>query len=320
MYRRRYLWWPITLGVVMIVLLVALIVGWVLMPFIARQSNPGLYWAVLALGTTFLALALVGVVLYLLLSIKEIRLNHRQSNFIDSVTHELKSPIASLKLCLQTLNRRNMGEEQQAYFLGFMLKDLDRLDTLINHLLDAARLDNQPAPSEICEVELSSMLRTCAETACLRYRLPLDTIQLNLQPAVVRGRPADLEMIFRNLVDNAIKYAGTPPEVRIECQPAGDRDVVTLVIDNGPGIPPKLRRKIFRRFFRLGSELERSQAGTGLGLYIVGTLIRRLRGKIDVRSPEDGLGTIFEVHLPGRPADRLAAEREPASAVAAVKN
>lgn len=316
MYRHRYLWWPITLGVVMIVLLVALIVGWVLMPFIARQSNPGLYWAVLALGTTFLALALVGVVLYLLLSIKEIRLNHRQSNFIDSVTHELKSPIASLKLCLQTLNRRNMAEEQQANFLGFMLKDLERLDTLINHLLDAARLDNKPAPSEICEVELSSLLRTCAETACLRYRLPLDTIQLDLEAAVVRGRPADLEMIFRNLVDNAIKYAGAPPEVRIECQPAGKNTVVARVVDNGPGIPPKLRRKIFRRFFRLGNELERSRAGTGLGLYIVGTLIRRLRGKITVRPRGNAGGTVFEVELPGRAADRPAAAPEPVPVLA----
>ena len=126
MLTRRSLGWPITLGVVMIVLLVALTVGWILVVVVAanRTSSSGYWWAILAVGTTFLALVLVGVVLYLLLSIKEIRLNQRQSNFIDSVTHELKSPLASLKLYVQTLSRRNVTEEQQADFHRFMLDDL----------------------------------------------------------------------------------------------------------------------------------------------------------------------------------------------------
>ena len=120
MLTRRSLGWPITLGVVMIVLLVALTVGWVLVVVVAanRTSSSGYWWAILAVGTTFLVLVLVGVVLYLVLTIKEIRLNQRQSNFIDSVTHELKSPLASLKLYVQTLSRRNVTESQQADFLS----------------------------------------------------------------------------------------------------------------------------------------------------------------------------------------------------------
>ena len=118
MLRRSSLGWPITLAVVMIVLVVLLTVGWIVVTVIGalHTSSPGLYWAVLAVGTTFLVLVLVGTILYLLLTIKEIRLNQRQSNFVDAVTHELKSPIASLKLALQTLDRRKLSEQQQADF------------------------------------------------------------------------------------------------------------------------------------------------------------------------------------------------------------
>ena len=288
------------LGVIMIVLVVALIVGWVIVTVKATERSAA-FWAMLAVGTTLLGLVLVGVVLYLLISIKEIRLNRRQSNFIDSVTHELKSPIASLKLYLQTLSRRNVDEQRQADFYRFMLDDVDRLDNLINHLLDAARLDQNPVETDVSDVDLTAMLRGCAETVCARYRLPPTTIGLRLEPAIVRGRPIDLEMVFRNLIDNAVKYAGSTPEVEIELQARGMDTIVTRIIDNGQGIPPALRRKIFGRFVRLGSELERSQTGTGLGLFIVRNLVKRLKGRVVVRDRGDQAGTIFEVQLPGRP-------------------
>lgn len=290
--------WPITLAVVMIVLVVALIVGWVILTVEIKHS--GLFWTLLVLGTSFLGLVLVGVVLYLLISIKGIRLTQRQSNFIDSVSHELKSPIASLKLYLQTLARRSVTEEQQANFYRFMLDDLQRLDTLINHMLDAAQLDQQPPEAEVADVELCTVLRSCAETVCLRYHLPRETIRLQASEAVVRARPIDLEIIFRNLMDNAIKYGGTSPEVEIESQFVGGERVAIRIVDNGRGIPAKLRRKIFGRFVRLGRELERAQTGTGLGLFIVRTLVKRLHGNITVCDRPDGPGTIFEVQLPAR--------------------
>lgn len=294
MLARRSLGWPITLGAIMIALLLALIVGWVVL------TGSGGYWIVLAIGTVLLGLVLAGVVFYLVLSIKEIRLNQRQSNFIDSVTHELKSPIASLKLYVQTLDRRRVSDEQQADFHRFMLDDLERLDSLINHLLDAARLDRQPAPSEESDVPLDELLRNCAETACRRYRLPPETILLDVEPAVVRGRPLDVEIVFRNLVDNALKYGGQPPRVTIRSRAGGEGRVLTRIGDNGAGIPPALRRKIFGRFVRLGNELERSQPGTGLGLYIVRTLVGRMRGRVSLRSRLGQTGTTFEVELPGR--------------------
>lgn len=295
---RRSLGWPITLGVVMIVLLIALTVGWILLAVAAIRVDTGAFWAILTLGTTFLALVLVGVVLYLWLSIKEINLNRRQANFIDSVTHELKSPIASLKLYLQTMRRHPLGEEERVEFTDFMLEDVERLDALITHLLEAARLDQQPVEDESVDIDLSQLLRSCAEAACKRYRLPAETIQMNLETAVVRAVHVDLEIIFRNLVDNALKYSGDDPQVEIECLVDDDETAITRISDNGPGIPLSFRNKIFWRFYRIGSELERSKSGTGLGLYIVQTLVRRLRGKVIVSGRGSLPGTVFEVRLP----------------------
>ena len=141
---RRSLSTPILLAIAMIALLVVLTVGWVLLSgLLALQhaSFSALYWAMLSIGSTFSLLLVVGVVLYLVLSIKAINLTRRQSNFIDSVTHELKSPIASMKLYLQTLNRHQVGQQMQTDFYRFMLEDLERLDHLINQMLDAGRLD-----------------------------------------------------------------------------------------------------------------------------------------------------------------------------------
>ena len=283
----------------MIVLLVTLIIGWILL------GGGGLELRQLLVGRAGrrhdvpVCWCLVGVVMYLIISVKEINLNQRQANFIDSVTHELKRPIASLKLYLQTLSRRNVNETQQADFVRFMLDDVERLDTLINHLLDAARLDQETAASEIRPVPLAPLLEQCAATACQHYRLPESTVKLKLVPAVVRGRPLDVEMIFRNLIDNALKYSGEKADVSVEMWVNGRHMAVTRVSDNGPGIPAKLRRKIFGRFVRLGQELERSQPGTGLGLFIVRTLIKRMRGNITVRSRGAQPGTVFEVELPG---------------------
>ena len=297
---RRSIRWPITLGVVLIVLVVALTVGWVVVNASAalQSAHSGVYWTLLAVGATVFVLVLVGVVMYLVLSVKAIRLNQRQSNFVDAVTHELKSPIASLKLYLQTLGRHQVTPEQQADFQRFMLDDLERLDRLIDHLLDAARVEHSDLAGETEDVPLDKVLALGAQLACQRHNVPESTIQLRLQPTMVRARPADLEIIFRNLMDNALKYSGDKPQVEVETAHDGNGRVVARIGDNGPGIPAPLRRKIFGRFVRLGSELERKTAGTGLGLYIVRMLVKRQGGKIQVRNREPAPGTVFEVELP----------------------
>ena len=302
MSSRRSLGWPITLGVVLIVLIIALTVGWVLLAVFGVWSGRGggaLYWTLLTVGSVFLVAVLLGVIMYLVISIKEINLNRRQSNFMDSVTHELKSPIASLKLYLQTLNRRQVSEEESEKFHRYMLEDVERLDSLINHLLDAAHLDREAVDSEIEDVNLSDLLFQCAQSVSLRYRVSEETIRIECQPCIVRARRVDLDMIFRNLIDNAVKYAGSPPEVEVTLRAVSDEEIVARVSDNGRGIPASMRRKIFGRFVRLGLELERDKPGTGLGLYIVRTLVLRLKGHVKVHDADHGTGTVFEVHLPG---------------------
>ena len=298
---RRSLKLPITLGVVMIVLVVALTVGWVLLAVFGALRGPGLpavYWVVLTVGTTFLLFVLVGIVLYLVLSIKAINLNRRQSNFVDSVTHELKSPIASLKLYLQTIRRRRVNEDEHERFCRFMLDDVERLDDLINHLLEAGRLDKPKVDDEeVEEVDLAEMLHQIRHTICLRYRVAEDVVQLDAETCRVRAPRRSLDMIFRNLIDNAIKYAGKPPQVDIQSRLI-DGQVLVRIADNGAGIPTHLRRKIFGRFVRLGTELEREQLGTGLGLYIVRTLVKQLRGRVRVQEAGEEKGTVFEVELP----------------------
>jgi signal transduction histidine kinase len=304
MSARRSLSTPIWLAIAMIALLVVLTVGWVLLAVVGALKDArlsGMYWALLPIGATFILLLVVGVVLYLILSIKAINLTRRQSNFIDSVTHELKSPLASMKLYLQTLDRHRVDQRMQADFHRFMLEDLERLDRLINQMLDAGRLDAAPPAEEREEVELAELLRTCAAAVAASYRVPSDTIKLDLVPATVVGRRIDLDVAFRNLLDNAVKYAGAPPRVEVRLRPAAKGRLLVQIADNGRGVPAHLRRKIFGRFVRLGVELERDKPGTGLGLHIARTLISRHRGTIRVRDPRKGPGTVFEVSLPATP-------------------
>jgi two-component system phosphate regulon sensor histidine kinase PhoR len=297
---RRSLGWPILLGVVLIGSLVALTVGWVLVSIAAAlgSENAAFYWAVLGVGVALLVVVLAGVIVYLALTIKAIALSQRQSNFIDSVTHELKSPLASLKLYLQTLTRRPVTAEQQADFHRHMLQDVERLDGLIDHLLDAARaFHRRPAGSDDVTL-LAPLLEQVRAGVVQRHGVPEAAVQIACPPGLlVRGREADVEIVFRNLIDNAVKYSLPEPAVEVTAAAAKGR-VAVRVADNGPGIPLAQRNAVFRRFVRLGSELERSTPGTGLGLSLVRALVRQMRGKVTAKGRLTQRGSIFEVELP----------------------
>ncbi|MGY8768832.1 MAG: sensor histidine kinase [Pirellulales bacterium] len=301
MRAKRPIGLPVTLAVIMIVLLIVLIIGWVWITVhgaINDASSAPFYWTFLPIGSIFLLTILAGVITYLVLAIKAINLNQRQANFIDSVTHELKSPIASLKLFLQTLNRRSVSEKEKSKFYGTMLDDVERLDHLINHLLDAGRLDKERDDVESEEIRLDQLLENCANAVALLYRIPNSVISLDLQPCSLQSFRGDLDILFRNLIDNAVKYSGSDAQVQIALSINAEQVATIQITDNGPGIPEQMRRKIFGRFFRLGMELQRKKPGTGLGLYIVGTLVRRLRGTITVLDAPSGIGTMFVVTLP----------------------
>lgn len=309
MLERRSLKLPIALGVTMIVLIVLLIVGWILLTVFGamrEQQNAPVYWTLLPAGIVLLAVVLMGVVIYLSLSIKAINLGRRQANFIDSVTHELKSPLASLKLYLQTMKRPDIPREQLETFRRTMLDDVERLDNLIDHLLEAGRIDKPELTEREVEnsTELSSLLVDCVAAECTRHRIDPQCVTTDLQPCIVAANRADLHMMFRNLIDNAIKYAGSPPKVVVQVRMPTKNQAVVRISDNGRGIPTRERRKIFRRFVRLGLELERDKPGTGLGLFIVRTIVQRVGGRIRVREPQEGTGSVFEVTIPATPANQ----------------
>ncbi len=301
---RRSLGWPILLGVVLIGSIIALGVGWVLVSVAAAlgSTNAPFYYVLLGVGVALLVLVLVGVIVYLALTVKAIALSQRQSNFIDSVTHELKSPLASLKLSLQTLTRRPLPPDQQADFHRFMLQDVERLDTLIDHLLDAAKtLQRRPrAGAEAAAVE--PVLRQVCAAVAQRYGIAATSVRIDCDQAApglrISGRDTDLEIILRNLLDNAVKYSLPEPQVEVTAVRGPKGRVVIRVADTGPGIPAASRQHVFRRFVRLGSELERATPGTGLGLFLVKSLVRQMRGSVTVTARQPPPGSVFELVLP----------------------
>jgi two-component system, OmpR family, phosphate regulon sensor histidine kinase PhoR len=219
-----------------------------------------------------------------------------------------------LKLYLQTLTRQSVSDDERASFHETMLDDVERLDQLINHLLDAARLERGGRMASAEEIRLDKLLTDCAESVRQRYQFPEERLQLVLRPCIVEAPREDLVIIFRNLLDNALKYAGDEPQVQLVLTSDEQGAPLVQVTDNGRGIPANRRRSIFGRFVRLGRELERDRPGTGLGLYIVRSLVKQLKGQIRVRDGPAGVGTTFEVALPGTWV-RTYLEPEPASDV-----
>jgi signal transduction histidine kinase len=180
-----------------------------------------------------------------------------------------------------------------------MLADVERLDSLINHLLDAARIERGVESAAEEQIRLDQLLAQCASATCVRYQLPTETVKIDSPEITVESQLVQLEILFRNLIDNAVKYGGSPPHVEVRVTADADERVTVSIVDNGAGIPANQRRKVFGRFIRLGSELERSTPGTGLGLYLVRNVVKAIGGSIRVSDRADESGTEFEVTLSG---------------------
>lgn len=294
--KRSTLRLPLTLSVTLMALNVALMICWIVI--LAQRA----WWTALTAGVLAFTLILIGLSFWLVLTIKEIRLNNRQANFVDSVTHELKSPIASLRLYLETLSMRSLDDQRRQEFHAVMAQELTRLDQLISQLLEVGRLDAIGEQEEPEDVALGPLLSRCAATACSHHRLSFDEVfTIRCEGLVLHASRIILELIFTNLLDNAAKYGGEPPKVDVHAGPFGANRVKIRVTNDGPGIPYEDRRKIFGIFYRGGNELQRRRKGTGLGLYIVSTLVRKMHGRVHVADRDDGKsGCTFELDLPGR--------------------
>jgi signal transduction histidine kinase len=200
------------------------------------------------------------------------------------------------------MRQETLSAAQRAECYGVMAAELDRLERLINQLLEVGRLERIGQESDPEDVALSPLLARCAKAAATHHKCDeAEVFRFDVEPAVLHARPMVLEMIFGNLLDNAVKYAGRPAKVDVQVR-VRHRRVVVRVADNGPGVPPDQRKKIFDLFYRGGNELERTRKGTGLGLYIVRTLVHFLKGRVTVYDRFGQAGSIFEVELSGRAA------------------
>jgi len=299
---RRSIGFPLTIGVVLILLAVALLVAWQILVVgdlrpLARGRET-VYWLLLVLGTLFFALIIVGLVLLCAWLVREMRLNLRQQAFLDAVTHEMKTPLASLRLYVDTLTLHDPAPGKRLEFLRRMGHDVDRLEHTVHQVLAAARAEARVEPGSTEAVPVMDLLGQCMDEIRVRHALPETAIRIDRAiPATVRGNPAELGLVFRNLLENAVKYSDPPIDVRVAVSASRDGRVQVEIADRGIGIPRQELRKIFQRFYRASRDVQRRAAGLGLGLFIVRSLVRRQGGKVVARSEGSGRGSRFVVTL-----------------------
>lgn len=299
---RRSVGQPLTIGIVLMLLLIALAVGWQILVWNdtsdVAEELAALEWVLLILGTVFFLVVMVGLVWLCAWLVSEMRLNQRQRAFLDAVTHEMKTPLASFRLYLDTLGRHDPPPEQRREFIDRMQEDLDRLDGTILQVLAAARAEERGRRAPLAGVNLREVLGECIADVTRRHQLAAEAIRLGAdEPVIVQGDPAELHLIFGNLLDNAVKYSEQPVEVRVGLAKTHDGKVKVEIADRGIGIPRGELRRIFQRFHRVGRDMQRTVAGLGLGLFVVRSLVRRHGGSVVAQSEGHGRGSRFVVTL-----------------------
>jgi signal transduction histidine kinase len=291
-------WVHITMGTILIAMAVALTVGWHILG--AESSRPStLRWVVYFFGTLLFLLLIAGLGLMVVLLVREVRLNERQSNFVSAVTHELKTPVASLKLYLDTLQMRDLPVSRREEFYGTMRQDLDRLNATINNVLHAAMYRGR-ATAEPRPLDLARLTRRSMDLTRTRYQLPPESFAYQgPESLTLLGDAGALETALLNLLDNAVKYSREEVRVEVELGDDGDGLARLRVRDHGIGMSRAHLRLVFNRFYRIGSEVLRSRTGTGLGLFIVRAVVKRHKGSVSADSAGPDRGSTFTLSLPG---------------------
>ena len=293
MRRRKTAIFFLVLGICLIVLAVALNVGWILLNL--REV------ALLVLGIIFFAVIITGLVLNTIFLFREIRLSEQHDAFLNAVTHELKTPIASIKLYLETLKSRNVPPEKANEFYDTMLADSDRLLATVEQVLQASRTRERKRQFNVSNVNISELLNDSIETVRSRYNLDEGAIRFTepAESSEVLGDEAELKTAFVNLLDNAVKYSGDEPKISIRTKRSTLNNKVDVFIkDNGVGIPANELKRVFKRFHRVAGPAASDAKGTGLGLFIVKSIVEKHGGRVRADSRGEGLGSTFMVHLP----------------------
>jgi len=281
----------VVLAVASLAAAVSLNVGWIVLN--ARQATP-LIW-----GIVFFAILIAGIILYTVFLLIEINRNADHDRFISGVTHELKTPIASIRLYLETLQKRTLTDEQRREFYAVMLADTERLQQMVENVLKAGE-DRRMRPHAFTRVDLGALVRDCVDTASLRHHLPAGAIALDVpgdQPLTVMGEMDDLRTAIANLLDNAVKYSGETVRVAVTLAVPTPDSVWVRVQDRGVGIHQSQLRRIFRRFYRAPANSV-TVKGTGLGLFLVRSIAKAHGGRVFAQSEGEGRGATFTVELP----------------------
>jgi signal transduction histidine kinase len=294
--RKKSMFFFIALGVCMVAATVTLSAGWLILNW--RE------WVPLALGIPFFALLIIGVTLNTVFLVREVRRNEQQDSFLNAVTHELKTPLASIRLYLETLKLRELSESQRQEFYSIMLADSNRLLAMVEQVLKAGEVRQRPASNRVrIPVDIGELLANSAATTLHRHHIPASAIQTmrfdtGSTPAIVMGNPEDLQTAVLNVLDNAVKYASGKVDIQIRLNALDSTWVRFSIADQGVGIPSGQLKRIFLRFYRVPNRSLLQVKGTGLGLFLVRTIIQQHGGEVYAESAGEGRGTTIHFQLP----------------------
>jgi two-component system sensor histidine kinase SenX3 len=295
----------VALCVLLVAAAVSLNIGWIVIT----------EWRLvpLVLGLVLFALIISGLIVYTVFLVMEIRRNEEHDTFINAVTHELKTPIASIQLFLQTLQSRAVSEAQRREFYDIMLADVERLHHTVDQVLKAGVAREKPKGTIRVEVDLTDLTTQCVELALVRHHLPAEAIALEAHAGgalIVRADAEELRTVVTNLLDNAVKYSGQSVQVTVSLAAPTPQTAWIRVQDRGVGIPKKQLKRIFNRFYRVQMRGLKQVKGTGLGLYIVKAIARAHGGRVFAQSEGEGRGSTFTLELPRLAAQAARAEPE----------
>jgi len=291
--RQKAVAFVVAFCVLLVTAAVVLNVGWIVIN--ARRAGP------LVLGVASFALIITGIIVYTVFLVAEIKRNEDHDTFINAVTHELKTPIASMRLYLETLQSRDVPEAQRQEFYRVMLDDAERLHRTVDQVLKAGVASQRPKAAGHHTVDVAALARECVEQAVTRHHLSSDDITLELHDdsaMLVRGDADELRTVIVNLIDNAVKYSGERVRITVGVAAPTPGTVWLRVQDRGIGIPKKHLKRVFNRFYRVQARGLSTVKGSGLGLYIVRSIARAHGGRVFAASEGEGKGSTFTVELP----------------------